>query len=182
MADNKDNSDNDEIDLFRAEMRDTKPLHHNDKLLHLKPKPKATVQVEALSAPHSQHDPFSDMYAHETVENEQYLEYQGPGIQHRTFAKLRSGKIHIEADLDLHGVTLAVARPTLNQFLEQCQQERIKYVRLIHGKGWNSKDNKPVIKSSLNHWLRENNRVLAFCSATIDDGGTGALYLIVKAL
>jgi len=181
MADNKDNSDGDEIDLFRAEMRDAEPLQ-NDRLLHAKPKPKAKVLEHTQSSERSNSGPFSDMFAAETVGNEEYLEYRGPGIQHRVFSKLRSGKIHIEAELDLHGLTLAMAQPTLSDFLQQCQQQQIRCVRIIHGKGWSSKDNKPVLKTKLNLWLRESEIVLAFCSAIVADGGTGAVYILLKRI
>ena len=52
-------------------------------------------------------------------------------------------------------MTLSKAEPVLSQFLEQCQQQQIRCVRIIHGKGWGSRDNKPVLKSKLNHWLRQ---------------------------
>ncbi|MDB2705046.1 Smr/MutS family protein [Pseudomonadota bacterium] len=181
MADKKDNSDEDEIDLFRAEMRDAKPLQH-DRLLHIRPKPKAKVLEHAQNIDRSNSDPFSDMFAPEAVGNEEYLEYRGPGIQHRVFSKLRSGKIHIEAELDLHGLTLAMAEPSLADFIQQCQQQQIRCVRVIHGKGWSSKDNKPVLKTKLNLWLRESEIVLAFCSATVADGGTGAVYILLKRI
>lgn len=179
MADKNDSSDDHEFDLFRAEMRDAERLHH-DRLLHTKQKPEVKVGKYFTSSAQTRSEHFSDMFSPETVGNEEYLEYRGPGIQHRVFSKLRTGKVHIEAELDLHGMTLAHAEPTLSQFLEQCQQQGIRCVRVIHGKGWGSKNNKPVLKSKLNHWLRESNSVLAFCSATITDGGTGALYVLLK--
>lgn len=178
MADNNDSFD-DDFDLFRSEMQDAARLHH-DGVVHHNPKP-----VAKKLRHHSHSDTtipagFSDMYDPDTVGNEEYLEYRGPGIQHRTFSKLRNGKVHIEAELDLHGFTLAMAEPTLSDFLDQCQLQQIRCVRIIHGKGWSSKDNKPVLKSKLNHWLRQNPLVLAFCSATVEDGGTGAVYLLLK--
>lgn len=171
----------DEFNLFRSEMSDAQPIHY-DSVLHTAPKPKAKKLHHKTSGDRSHQATFSDMFTPETVGNEEYLEYRGPGIQHRTFSKLRNGKIHIEAELDLHGYTLAMAETTLADFLEQCQQQQIRCVRVIHGKGWSSKDNKPVLKSKLNHWLRQNQCVLAFCSATIEDGGTGAVYLLLKKL
>ncbi len=181
MTDKNDNSDDNEFDLFRAEMRDAERLHH-DRLLHLKAKPEVKVGQQQRHQSQSDNEHFSDMFGPETVGNEEYLEYRGPGIQHRIFSKLRSGKMHIEAELDLHGLTLAKAEPTLSQFLEQCQQQDIRCARVIHGKGWGSKDNKPILKSKLNHWLRQSNSVLAFCSATIADGGTGALYVLLRRI
>ncbi len=178
MADKQDIPD-DEFELFRSEMSDAQPIHY-DSVLHTAPKPKAKKLHHKTHSDRSHLDSFSDMFSPETVGNEEYLEYRGPGIQHRTFSKLRNGKVHIEAELDLHGFTLAMAESTLIDFLEQCQQQQLRCVRVIHGKGWSSKDNKPVLKSKLNHWLRQNPLVLAFCSATIEDGGTGAVYLLLK--
>lgn len=179
MADNKNKNDDDEFSLFRNEMSDAEPIKH-DRLVHRKPPP--PPKVRKPSAAELTHDTseFSSLFAPETVGNEEYLEYRGDGIQNRQFAKLKSGKVHLEAELDLHGLTLAKAEPTLSHFLEQCQQEKIRCVRIIHGKGWGSRDNKPVLKSKLNHWLRQSEAVLAFCSATIEDGGTGALYVLLK--
>lgn len=179
MADKKQPNDEDDFALFRAEVRDAKPIRH-DTLLHEKPKPAVNARRLNTAETDIAGETFSDMFAPDTVGNEEYLEYRGPGIQHKLFSKLRNGKVHIEAELDLHGLTLNKAEPTLSQFLELCQQQQIRCVRIIHGKGWGSKDNKPVLKSKLNHWLRQSELVLAFCSATIEDGGTGALYVLLK--
>ena len=92
------------------------------------------------------------------------------------------GKVHIDAELDLHGLTAVRAEPILAMFLAECQQQQIRSVRIIHGKGWGSRDNRPVLKSKVNYWLRQSDAVLAFCSATIEDGGTGALYVLLKRI
>jgi DNA-nicking Smr family endonuclease len=181
MANKDDDTDEDEFALFRQEMRDATRIRQN-RLIHNKPKPVAKAIRQKIIDDEYQGEPFSDMFSPETVGNEEYLEYRGPGIQHKLFGKLRNGKVHIEAELDLHGMTIAKAEPTLSEFLEFCQQQQIRCVRIIHGKGWGSRDNKPVLKSKLNHWLRQSQSVLAFCSATVDDGGTGALYVLLKRL
>jgi DNA-nicking Smr family endonuclease len=181
MTNKPTDSSTDDFALFREEMSDATPLEQEQRVMH-QPKPlAAAVKKHSIEQPFDG-ETFSDMFAPETVGNEDYLEYRGPGIQHRQFAKLRSGKVHLEAELDLHGMTISAAEPALSQFLEQCQQQGIRCVRVIHGKGWGSRDNKPVLKSKLNYWLRQSSRVLAFCSATIADGGTGALYVLIKRL
>lgn len=179
MANKHDNKDKDEVALFREEMRDATPIRH-DSLLHTKPKPQPKAGRYRIQADNISGEAFSDMFAPDFVGNEEYLEYRGQGIQHRQFAKLRAGKVHLEAELDLHGMTLIKAEPALSQFLEVCHQQNIRCIRVIHGKGWGSKDNKPVLKSKLNHWLRQSHGVLAFCSATVEDGGTGALYVLLR--
>ena len=37
-----------------------------------------------------------------------------------------------------------------------------------------------MIKSHVNTWLKNWSRVLAFCSASEIDGGTGALYVLLR--
>jgi DNA-nicking Smr family endonuclease len=181
MADKDNDKTGDDFSLFREEMRDATRIRHN-RLVHDTQKPPAKARRHQVDDDDFSDEAFSDMFAPETVGNEEYLEYRGPGIQHKLFAKLRSGKIHIEAELDLHGMTIAKAEPTLGQFLELCQQEQIRFVRIIHGKGLGSKENKPVLKTKLNFWLRQSDAVLAFCSATVEDGGTGALYVLLRRL
>jgi DNA-nicking Smr family endonuclease len=37
-----------------------------------------------------------------------------------------------------------------------------------------------VLKCKVNYWLRLREDVLAFCSATRRDGGTGAVYVLLR--
>lgn len=171
--------DDDEKALFRAEMADAKPLRHNRRAPVKKTPPPVIRQSSPVNEAAGS-ERFSAMLEPELVGNEEMLSFRRAGIQHRQFAKLRTGRIHLEAELDLHGMTLIKAEPTLAQFLDQCQQQRIRYVRIIHGKGWGSRDNKPVLKSKINQWLRQSQMVLAFCSATINDGGAGAVYVMLR--
>ena len=108
------------------------------------------------------------------------LLYLRPGIQKQTLRKLRRGYYPVEAELDLHGMTVAMARVALADFLKMCQQHSRRCVRIIHGKGLGSKDKKPIIKNKLNNWLQTRDEVLAYCSARQIDGGTGAIYLLLK--
>lgn len=165
--------------LFRAEMADATPLRHNRRAPVKKTPPPAVRQPSTMEE-QTDTERFSAMLEPEMVGNEEQLSFRRSGIQHKQFAKLRTGKIHIEAELDLHGLTSERAEPMLAAFLAQCQQQQIRYARIIHGKGWSSRDNRPVLKSKVNFWLRQHADVLAFCSATVEDGGTGALYVLLK--
>jgi len=93
--------------------------------------------------------------------------------------KLRLGNNPIEHTLDLHGMTVDHARNALLRFLGECEAAGIRHVIIVHGKGFRSKD-KPVIKSMVNRWLRATKTVLAFHSAQPKDGGTGAVYVLLK--
>lgn len=114
------------------------------------------------------------------VETGDELFFKRPGVQQRVMEKLRRGQFAIEKELDLHGLTVASAEAALKQFLVHCQQHNYRCVRIIHGKGHGSKDKKPVIKNRLNQWLQKNSAILAFCSARPADGGTGAVYVLIK--
>jgi len=108
------------------------------------------------------------------------LFFKRPGIQDKVMAKLRKGKFSIERELDLHGMTGRDAHPALAGFLRHCRRYDIGCVRIIHGKGRGSWDGKPVLKQKLNQWLQKNGQVLAFSSARTCDGGTGAVYVLLK--
>ncbi len=114
------------------------------------------------------------------VETGDELLFLRDGIQRGVLRKLRRGQFSRRLELDLHGMTVPVAQQAIGQFLRLCQAEGITCARIIHGKGQGSKGQKPVLKNRVNHWLRQREEVLAFCSARPEDGGTGALYVLLK--
>jgi DNA-nicking Smr family endonuclease len=126
-------------------------------------------------------DIFSDDgFAIEELETGEELLHWRPGLQHQVLKKLRRGHYSVGAELDLHGYTVTEARQALSAFLEQCLQKNLRCVRIIHGKGNGSLNRLPVLKGKVNHWLRQRDEVLAFTSARPADGGTGALYVLLK--
>ena len=75
-------------------------------------------------------------------------------------------------------MTVQEAMLALQRFVSRCKASGLKYVLIIHGKG--RENSEPILKNKLNHWLRELPTVLAFCSALKKDGGTGAMYVLLK--
>jgi len=114
------------------------------------------------------------------VETGEEIQCKRDGIQDRVFQKLRRGQFSIEAELDMHGMTITAAKEALSQFLANVIRKRQSCVRIIHGKGRGSRNGKPVLKQNLQSWLRQRNDVLAYCSARPRDGGTGAVYVLIK--
>lgn len=108
------------------------------------------------------------------------LLYAKPGVQHATLRKLRRGHFSIGAQLDLHGLGSDEARVALARFLQSARQRAVRCVCIIHGKGLRSGPRGPVLKHKLNHWLRQREEVIAFCSARPADGGTGAVYVLLS--
>ncbi len=171
--------DQQDIDLFRQEMGDV--LHiKQDKVLHSKQVTKPVRHEHHAVELSNEH--LSIDYESAIVGNEETLSFRRSGIQKRLLSRLRSGQLKMEAQLDLHGMTIPVAYQAFSEFINECQQLNIRYVRIIHGKGWGSKHHKPILKTKLNSWLREHQDILAFCSARIEDGGAGAVYVLLRRL
>jgi len=108
------------------------------------------------------------------------LYFRRSGVQQQLMHKLRRGQFAIESELDLHGMTVNVAKKKLDDFLSYCQSTNRRCIRIIHGKGHGSVNKIPVLKNELNKWLQRYDTILAFCSAPTHDGGTGAVYALIK--
>ena len=104
-----------------------------------------------------------------------------PGLQQKQLKRLRRGQIPIAAEADLHGTRIHEARVLLEEFLRDCRADGLRCVRVIHGKGLGSRDGHAVLKWEVDRWLRGHDAVMAFCSAQPRDGGTGAVYVLLKA-
>ncbi len=174
-----DSTKNSDESLFMSEMAGVTPLKSNNKVKVRKKPANPPRNHEDAEADLNLTDVFSD--AEITEECPDTLSFSRSGLQHNVLKKLRQGKQPIEHDLDLHGLTVIEARKALVEFLEECETAGIRYAIIVHGKGYRSKD-KPIIKPMVNRWLRATDRVLAFHSAQPKDGGTGAVYVLLKKL
>lgn len=166
-------------ELFRQAMRGIKPMKHT-KVPPSSPQPPTSVpKRRKIEEETSIQDPFSDFETLPAVSSDDIIQFSRAGIQHKILRNLRNGKYNVEAILDLHGKTVVEARKSLSIFLSRCLSHQVRCVLMIHGKGRNS--DKPILKNKLNHWLRQTDDVLAFCSATGRDGRGGALYVLLRA-
>ncbi|HGX92925.1 MAG TPA: DNA mismatch repair protein MutS [Candidatus Tenderia sp.] len=175
--------DPDEAALFHREVEDVKRLKH-DKVTHarLRPPcvPKHLTQQNHANHASVEQDFLSDEYDACDVEIDDELRFIRPGVQKTVLRKLRRGQLLIGAELDLHGHIQTTARSTLSAFLRACVERDIRCIKIIHGKGYGSRQGRPVLKGKVNSWLRQRDEVLAFCSARREDGGTGAVYVLLK--
>lgn len=116
----------------------------------------------------------------EIVESEQELLFAAPGLQLSQLKKLRRGHIPWQAGIDLHGQTIDQARDSLSLFIRDCQQQRLRVVLVVHGKAYSEAGQQALLKSYVNDWLRQLPVVVAFCSAQPKDGGSGAVYVLLR--
>ncbi|WP_017525942.1 Smr/MutS family protein [Pusillimonas noertemannii] len=94
---------------------------------------------------------------------------------------LARGKWPIGASLDLHGANLDEARQRLDGFLRSCLQHGVRCVRIVHGKGYGSKNNAPVLKDTARRWLTQLDDVMAYTECAERDGGSGAVLVLLRA-
>ncbi|MDO6564184.1 Smr/MutS family protein [Amphritea sp. 1_MG-2023] len=114
------------------------------------------------------------------VETDDELIFASPGVQLKLMKRLKQGHIPWDAGLDLHGFTLDDARTELGSFIRECSIRQLRCVKVIHGKSNSVEGQHALMKSYVNDWLRQMHPVIAFTSAQPKDGGTGALYVLLK--
>jgi DNA-nicking Smr family endonuclease len=175
--------------LWRAAMRDVEPLPGH--ALPPEPKPVAADPVPAEPAP-AKPAPLPRGRPLPVPTELPVLTYaRTPGLDRRTSERLKRGQMPIEARLDLHGMTQDQARHSLDGFITHAYDRGLRAVLIITGKGLKprARDAEPwdpapgVLKHQTPRWLNEapnRARVLAFTAAQPRDGGSGALYVLIR--
>lgn len=166
-----------EKNLFRKSQQKTRRLRPYDKVIYQQAKTPLNVTPITAALESAKLDIELEV---EKVSGETNLQFQRSGVQPRTIRQLRQGKLLLEATLDLHGATIAQAQVLLDEFLNTALLRKKRVIRIIHGKGYTSKQQFPPLKNIVNTFLRQHNKVLAFSSAPVNDGGTGAVYVLLK--
>jgi DNA-nicking Smr family endonuclease len=108
------------------------------------------------------------------------LSHLQDGYPPKLLRQLRRGQFVIEDELDLHHLRLHEARALLSQFLAECRKGGRRCVRVIHGKARGA-DQGSVIKAMTDRVLRQRADVIGFTSARPQEGGTGAVIVLLKA-
>jgi DNA-nicking Smr family endonuclease len=165
--------------LFRKAVDGTKPIDQ-DKVAPYRKRLKPVARQRQLDDQQVVDSLLSFAQEDVLTHSGEALSFARPGLQHTVLKKLRKGQFVVEAELDLHGRTVPEAADALTHFVRQSQRAGKRCVRIIHGKGQGSPDKLPVLKTKINTWLRQKNEILAFCSALPVDGGTGAVYVLLK--
>ncbi len=116
----------------------------------------------------------------EKLTQEDSFSFLAPGLQKNVLKKLRKGYFGIDTSIDLHGLTSQEASHQLSRFLHFSIEDGFRCIHIIHGKGYGSSKNHPVLKNDVNQWLRQHKDVQAFCSTSPKDGGSGAIFVLLK--
>ena len=174
--------DSDERDLFRQQMRDVKRLHTaHPPPKRTKPKPPPRAQFTRADQKEVLRESLNAPTDEATLSTGDELSFRRPHVPESILTKLRRGQYAVDGEIDLHGLTAVQARTALRDFIAEALDRRLTCVRVIHGKGRRSGPRGPVLKNVVNQWLQRIEPVLAFGSARAVDGGSGAIYVLLKA-
>jgi DNA-nicking Smr family endonuclease len=97
--------------------------------------------------------------------------------------ELRRGEYGVGATLDLHGMDLAEARESLVAFLARELSMGERAVLVVHGKGHHSPKGQSMLRLEVAAWLSQgaaSEYVNAFCTALPDEGGEGAVRVLLR--
>lgn len=180
----------DEAQLFRSAMRDVRPLKPSmrapaerrrriARAAFARAERAAVLRESLQSAPSIAGDAAAGTDLYELQPGDELL-FRRDGVPETILRRLRRGLYRIDAEIDLHGCTVAQAQGRLGSFLREARVQRLHCVRVIHGKGLRSGNRGPVLKNSVNAYLRRTDAVLAFVSARPVSGGTGATLVLLS--
>jgi DNA-nicking Smr family endonuclease len=171
----KEQEEGDDASLFREAVRDVKRLVTERPTPPRKPTPRARFVRRTL--PELPEEDTPGVLAGAPPELDGV--FRRPGIQETVLRKLRRGRYGLQGDIDLHGMRVEEARKALREFLADALELNARCVRIVHGKGLRSGTRGPVLKTAVSTILRHCNSVMAYVPARPDDGGSGAMYVLL---
>ena len=120
----------------------------------------------------------------EFISNKEKLTDKDINHQIKSIFKIRS--------IDLHGFTLEQANKTIESFINKAYEQKINKLIVVTGKGLHSENEKDpyvskdlsILKYSVPEFISHNkslmNMVYEMQDAKIEDGGSGAFYILLK--
>ena len=171
-----------EIADFHAAVADATPLKKPARVAHERPKPVPRPRQreldEAAVIAESLHGPFEidDLLA--IAETDAFLR---TGLPRSVLRDLRRGRWTIQNHTDLHGLNRHDAHAEVSRFLAESLQAGKRCVRIVHGRGYGSPGREGILRQLVKGWLARRRDVLAFCHAPHNDGGQGALWVLLRA-
>jgi DNA-nicking Smr family endonuclease len=170
-----------EANLFKAEVKDVVPIRTLNRAKVAGPSPLPVPKQRLADEEAALRASLSDEIDIERLlDTDEALSYRQPGLGIEVVRKLRRGEWSIQAQLDLHGLRSDEARLALVGFLSESLSNNMRCLRVIHGKGLGSINKEPVLKGKVLKWLIQRDEVMAFCQARPNDGGSGALLILLR--
>ncbi|OOV88315.1 Smr/MutS family protein [Oceanospirillum linum] len=172
-----------DMDLFHSAMKGVKPIKSDKVLLKTPKKKDINTEIKRAAATAAEEKFVIDNLSEGNIPDQKpsdILSFKVPDLPVRTFQELKKGEISWQEGLDLHGQNTEEARSELYAFIQDCRARRFRSVIVVHGKSWTEGSGRAELKSYVNVWLRQMPEVIAFHSCRPADGGTGAVYVLLK--
>jgi len=112
------------------------------------------------------------------LEGSEIVSYAQSGVSTKIIKKMKQGNVGCTPVLDLHGQTVVEACESLSNFM--CHHQFESFIQIIHGKGYHSENGMSILKTQVVSFLKQHPQVLAFNSCPDKDGGTGAVFVLLK--
>jgi len=158
---------------------------------HRIPRTASRIEKAALHTP--QEDPDADARARmrslvieglrfETLDDGDRIEGRRLDVDPRELRRLRRGQYAIDGKLDLHGLGAQEARHAVEAFVKKRALDGDRVVLVVHGKGSHSPRGHGVLRGEIAAWLgqgRSARHVAAFATAPADEGGAGAVLVLL---
>jgi DNA-nicking Smr family endonuclease len=177
----KHSPDPDDLAAFQAAVDGAIPLRKADDRISFDPpkpstRPRQRELDEAAAIVESLHGSFEidDLLAI----TDSYLR---PGLPRSVLRDLRRGRWTIQNHTDLHGHNRHEAHEEVSRFLAESQSAGKRCIRIVHGRGHGSPGREGILRQLVKSWLVRRSDVLAFCHAPPNDGGEGALWVLLKS-
>ena len=140
------------------------------------PRPLQRLADEQAALRESLHGPIT---LQDRLEGGDEPSYLRNGVANSVLRHLRRGRWAIQDEIDLHGLNREEARDQLASFLAQSLKYGRRCVRIVHGKGHGSPGREAVLRRLVRGWLVQKNEILAYCQAKPQDGGEGAVVVLL---
>lgn len=175
-------TDADDLAAFRAAVADAKPLPPSGRV-HLggpmpPPRPLQHLADERAALNESLHGKIS---LQDRLEGGEEASYLRVGLASSVLRDLRRSRWVVQDEIDLHGLNRDEARLLLAEFLAAGLYHGKRCVRVVHGKGLRSPQKQSILRQLVRGWLMQRDEVLAYCQAKPQDGGEGALIVLLRS-
>jgi DNA-nicking Smr family endonuclease len=171
-----------EIADFHTAVADVRPLKLAERVMHERakpsPRPRQRELDEAAAVVESLHGSLEIDELLAIGETDAFLR---PGLPRSVLRDLRRGRWTIRKHIDLHGLNRREAHEEVSRFLAESMREGKCCVRIVHGRGNGSPGREGVLRLLVKNWLSRSKDVLAFCHPPLNDGGDGALWVLLRS-
>jgi DNA-nicking Smr family endonuclease len=174
--------ENDE-DVFRRAIEGVRPLTNGRAgRVSVEPTINHTIVSEDAEVLAQLYDLVSGVGQFDITESDEYVEGARVGLDPRLVSRLRRGEFASQAHIDLHGMIQPAAKDALRAFIMESVRKGLRTVLVVHGRGLGSPGGRPVLKHGVSQWLAGSlgGHVLAFSTARQQDGGAGAMYVLLR--